>query len=69
MNYYLDKLNELGADGIDFIPLTEAFMKREYIRCEVISSYTKEEFKHVKHIPKTPYLFWKMIDGKKVYCE
>lgn len=69
MNYYIDKLNEIGADGIDFMPISEALSKRDYLRVNVILSYTKEEFENVKYIPKTAYLFWKMIDGKKVYCE
>lgn len=66
MKYYLDRIEELGADGIDFVPIM--FSKEEQLK-HIISSYTKEEFKSVKSIPKTSYLFWKMIDGKKKYIE
>lgn len=66
MNYYMDKLEELDADGIDFVPIM--FSKEEQLK-HVIASYTKEEFKSVKGIPKTSYLFWKIVDGKKKYIE
>lgn len=69
MNYYIEKLNEFGADGIDFTPISGALADKDYLRCKIIASYTKEEFEHVKYIPKTPYLFWKIVNGKKVYCE
>ncbi len=69
-NYILDKINELGADGVDFIPLTLSFMEGDYLRCKIIRSYKKAEFESDDiAIPKTPYLFWKNIDGEKVYCK
>lgn len=68
-DFYMDKMIELDADGIDFIPFDEAFMKRDYLRCNIICSYSKLDWEKVnKSIPKTPYLFWKIIDGVKVYC-
>lgn len=63
-NFYLDKMNELKADGIDFMPIW--FGKGIP---PIISSYTKEEFKSVKAIPKTNYRFWKMVNGVKQYIE
>ena len=60
-NYYLDLMNELEADGIDFMPISfEKFPP-------IIASYTKEEFKNVKAVPKTNYKYWKLVNNKKVY--
>ncbi len=68
MDYYLSKMEELGADGIDFIPISNALADKNCQLCEVITSYTKEEWiKGVGGIPKTSYLFWKIVDGKKEY--
>lgn len=69
MNNYIAKLNELDADGIDFIPISDILSKKDYLEINIISSYTKEELKNIVYIPKTAYLFWKIVDGKKVYCE
>ncbi|WP_313069922.1 hypothetical protein [Lacrimispora sp.] len=67
-DYYLSKMKELDADGIDFIPISNALSNRDYQFCKVIASYTKEEWiKGVGAIPKTPYLFWKVVNGKKEY--
>lgn len=69
MDFYYDKLIELNADGVDFVPFCEAFLTGDYKRCEIVESFTKDELKHSKAIPKTPYLFWKYVDGNKVYCK
>lgn len=67
-DYYLSKMKELDADGIDFIPISSALADKKYQLCEVIASYTKEEWiKGIGGIPKTPYLFWKIVGGKKEY--
>ena len=68
MNFYLEKMIELDADGIDFIPISQFLATREGIP-NIVASYTKEEFKNVKYIPKTGYLFYKIIDGKKEYIK
>lgn len=66
MDYILEKMNELNADGIDFVPISTALAQGDYHLCEVIISYTKEEWiKGVGAYPKTSYLFWKIIDGKR----
>lgn len=57
-------MNELNADGTDFIPT----LFNEGIP-SIIASYNKEEFKQVKTIPKTNYKYWKMFNGKKIYIE
>lgn len=63
-NFYLDKMDELNADGVDFMPIWFG----EGVP-PIIASYNKEEFKNVKAIPKTNYKYWKMIDGKKAYIQ
>ena len=66
MNYYLEKMIELDADGIDFIPIGHFLATREGVPT-IVESYTREEFENVRGIPKTGYLFYKIVDGKKKY--
>lgn len=66
MGYYSEKMIELDADGIDFIPIGWYLFGRKGVP-DIIASYTKEEFKNVNGIPKTGYSFYKIIDGKKEY--
>lgn len=54
------------ADGIDFVPL---FTKKDDINKQILASYTKEGFLKGVAYPKTSYLYWKDIDGNKVYLE
>lgn len=63
-NFYLDKMEELKADGIDFIPIWVGKGVPPIIR-----SYTKEKFESVQFIPKTNYRCWKMVDGIKQYID
>lgn len=63
MNYYIDKMNELGADGIDFVYL--GFITRG--QGAIIKSYTREELLNNPSTPRADYRFWKMKDGKKEY--
>ena len=62
-NYLFAKMEDIEAEGIDFIPmgnLSDDFPK-------IIASYTKEQLREVQSIPRTGYKFWKKIDGKKIY--
>jgi len=63
-NFYLDKMEELKADGIDFMPIWFGDGVPQ-----IISSYSKEEFKDVDVIPKTNYKYWRMVDGIKQYID
>ena len=62
MNYILKEMNDIGADGVDFVPVV--FGKGIPT---IIESYTKEELEKVKAVPKLRRLYWKMINGKKKY--
>lgn len=66
MNYYLEKMMELDADGIDFIPINSYLINKVGIT-GIVKSYTRKEFENVKDIPRTPYLYYKIINGKKEY--
>jgi len=69
MDYILDEMNELGADGVDFVPISEQLAQSNFTFCMPIESYNKEEWiKGVGAYPKSGRLYWKMVDGKKVYC-
>lgn len=70
MDYILEEMNKCGADGVDFVPFSNELFSGNYILCEIIESHTKEEWKQgVISYPKTPRLYWKMINGKKEYCK
>ena len=62
MGYYQDKMEELDADGIDFIPIFY-----DVNLAPIIESYTREEFKNVDAVPKTSYRYWKIENGQKKY--
>lgn len=58
-------MEELGADGIDFVGL---FFDSPFANDHTIyQSYTREEFMETRCYPKTNYKFWKIVDGKKEY--
>lgn len=63
MNYILEEMNKVNADGVDFVPI----WFDETVPMPIICSYTKEEFKNVEAYPKSNRVYWKMIDGKKKY--
>lgn len=66
----LDGMIELQADGIDFVEPDEHFRNGEYEKCKVVDSYEKAEWiDNHERFPKPPYIYYKIIDGKKVYCK
>lgn len=65
----LDGMIELQADGVDFVEDDEHFQKGEYGKCKVVDSYEKVEWiDNYDRFPKPPYIYYKIVDGKKVYC-
>lgn len=68
MGYILDEMIQKEADGIDFVPFCKDLLDGNYDKCQVIESYTKEQWINgSKCFPKTPRLYWKMVGGKKHY--
>lgn len=70
MDYILEEMNKVSADGVDFTPISDSYFRKQYEFCKVIESYTKERWIATsghRCIPKTPYLFWKLVDGNKNY--
>jgi hypothetical protein len=69
MDHILENMNYINADGVDFIPLCDALAKKQCQYYNVIASYTKEQWtSSSNHVyPKTPYVFWKIVNGSKVY--
>lgn len=65
-SYIDDEMESRNADGVDFISFTIDMMTNP----DVIASYTREEFKKEKCIPKTPRLYWRYDEnGNKVYIK
>ena len=65
--WWMEQFDKVDAEGIDFVPF--GFNPCYSNQSEVYCSYTKEEFFKKGFYPKSPYLFWKMVDGLKVYLE
>lgn len=66
MNFYIEEMTRLYADGIDFIDIGE-LLKRDTPPYKVLLSVNKDDFSKLSSIPKTGYKFWKLKDGKKEY--
>ena len=49
-NYLFGKMNELNADGIDFIPICVSKNP------PILVSYTKEELQNVNNFPKVTFI-------------
>lgn len=63
MNFYLEKMIELGADGVDF----HAFAIKPP-DCYISQSNTKEDFMNGDILtPRSGYTFWKIENGEKKY--
>ena len=59
-------MEEKEADGISFYQM---FLSPENFQNNVICSFTKEQFKNQPGYPKSNYVFWKIINGKKVFLK
>ena len=66
MNYYLEQMIKLDADGIDFYPI---FTPIDEIPNNIIASYTKEQIENGIATPKTDYFYYKIVNGKKTYIK
>lgn len=65
LDYILDEMNKYDADGVDFVPIW--FGRDEP---PIICSYTRGEWINgVGVYPKSNRRYWKMVDGKKIYCK
>ena len=63
MNFYLEKMIELGADGVDFHACSA-----KPPNCYISQSNTKEDFEYSDiGTPRSGYTFWKRENGKKKY--
>lgn len=71
-NPILDEMMKMYADGVDFMESDEYFQSEKYEKCKIIHSYTKEEWYSYSRwgdSHEEPYVFYKVVDGKKVYCK
>lgn len=65
MNYIVEEMDKLGADGVDFVPVC---MKKEAIE-RIFLSKTRQQMIDDPSYPKSGRLYWKMVDGHKVYLD
>lgn len=64
MNYIVEEMDKLDADGVDFYPI--CFEREESIK-RVFLSKTRQQMIEEPTYPKSARLYWKMIEGRKVY--
>ena len=63
IDFILEEMDNLGADGVDFAPIFSTFPLQK-IHC----SYTREEWiNSCGAYPKSGRYYWKIINGNKVY--
>ena len=64
IDFILEEMDNLGADGVDFAPIFQTPPFLFPIHC----SYTREEWINSCGVyPKSGRYYWKMINGNKVY--
>lgn len=64
----LREMDECGADGVDFVPIT--FYFEHFPNTTVYLSMTREEWINSDgSYPKTGRVYWKMVNGHKVYID
>ena len=64
----LREMDECGADGVDFVPIT--FYFESFPNTAVYLSMTREEWINSDgSYPKTGRIYWKMVNGHKVYVD
>lgn len=65
MDLILKEMEEKNADGVDFIPIWfDASLPPIY------KSYTKQEWINSnRSYPKTNRIYWRIENGKKIYCD
>lgn len=63
-NHIVDEMDSLGADGVDYVPI---FTTPDMPNKNIILSRTREEELASDSYPKSGRLYWKIIDGQKVY--
>ena len=65
MNYIVEEMDKIGADGVDFVPVC---MKKEAIK-HIFLSKTRQQMIDDPLYPKSGRLYWKLVDGHKVYLD
>lgn len=66
MNYIVEEMDKLGADGVDFCPV--CLGRKEAIE-RIFLSKTKQQMIDNPLYPKSGRLYWKMVNGHKVYLD
>lgn len=62
-NYWKERFEKNGADGIDFVPL----FSKPWDVGTIYESKTKAEMLAGTAYPRSNYFFWKLVNGQKVY--
>ena len=65
MDFILKEMEERNADGVDFVPIWF-----DTLLPPVYASYTKQEWINSNKLClKTNRMYWRIENGKKVYCD
>ena len=64
-DFILKEMNDLGADGVDFVPLGT---KPDSLHKRVFKSFTKEQINSSDEAyPRSDRIYWKRVSGRKEY--
>lgn len=67
-DYILKEMEEADADGVDFVPVFTTSERLLLGESKIICSYSKEQWLTGAGVyPKSGRLYWKIVDGKKIY--
>lgn len=60
MNWLLEEMYKVGADGVDFVPLGGT---------HIYATYTREEVANGIAVPRSDRRYWKWTNGNKEYLD
>ena len=67
MNFIIEEMEQIGADGVDFCSICWKYFLLEGELFPIYKSFTKEELLKQNYYIKSGRAYWKMINGKKNY--
>lgn len=65
MNYIVEEMDKFGTDGVDFVPICTT--KDTFLKSIYMSKTRQEMLEAPGWPPRSGRLYWKLVEGHKVY--
>lgn len=65
-NYIVEEMDKVNADGVDFVPI---FTTKDTLNKIIYMSKTRQEMIEDPGCPRTGRLYWKIVEGQKIYLD